>query len=172
MFFIVSSRAPVHYASIRPAGPPESFADLASRKYGKTLARRFLLAQTEKIWAVPASRLLPSVADKRFREYGLRTLLRQLAPGRNGGNGRDGEAYSYPEGGIGTIASVGLGDIEESKQDFEGASRDALVFGLSTRSTTSMAIVGSAGSWMMLWTFSFIVSGDIMSWIFSRQTQS
>ena len=68
------------------------------------LARRFLLAQTEKIWAVPASRLLPSVADKRFREYGLRTLLRQLAPGRNGGNGRDGEAYSYPEGGIGTIA--------------------------------------------------------------------
>lgn len=32
------------------------------------------------------------------------------------------------EGGIGTIASVGLGDIEKSKTDFEKVSRDALVY--------------------------------------------
>ena len=32
------------------------------------------------------------------------------------------------EGGIGTIASVGLGDIEKSKTDFEKISRDALVY--------------------------------------------
>ncbi|MGZ5498592.1 MAG: NAD(P)H-dependent flavin oxidoreductase [Candidatus Aminicenantales bacterium] len=32
------------------------------------------------------------------------------------------------EGGIGTIASVGLGDIEKSKTDFENVSRDALVY--------------------------------------------
>jgi len=32
------------------------------------------------------------------------------------------------EGGIGTIASVGLGNIEASKRDFEGASREALVY--------------------------------------------
>lgn len=31
------------------------------------------------------------------------------------------------EGGIGTIASVGLGDIEASKTDFENVSRDALI---------------------------------------------
>ncbi|MGZ8857715.1 MAG: NAD(P)H-dependent flavin oxidoreductase [Candidatus Aminicenantales bacterium] len=32
------------------------------------------------------------------------------------------------EGGIGTIASVGLGDIEKSKTDFDNVSRDALVY--------------------------------------------
>jgi nitronate monooxygenase len=32
------------------------------------------------------------------------------------------------EGGIGTIASVGLGDIEESKRDFDGVSREALIY--------------------------------------------
>ncbi|MDD8026382.1 MAG: nitronate monooxygenase family protein [Acidobacteriota bacterium] len=32
------------------------------------------------------------------------------------------------EGGIGTIASVGLGDVEDSKHDFDRVSREALVF--------------------------------------------
>jgi NAD(P)H-dependent flavin oxidoreductase YrpB (nitropropane dioxygenase family) len=32
------------------------------------------------------------------------------------------------EGGIGTIASVGLGDIEESKADFDNVSRNALIY--------------------------------------------
>jgi len=32
------------------------------------------------------------------------------------------------EGGIGTIASVGLGDIEKSKTDFDNVSRDALIY--------------------------------------------
>jgi NAD(P)H-dependent flavin oxidoreductase YrpB (nitropropane dioxygenase family) len=31
------------------------------------------------------------------------------------------------EGGIGTIASVGLGDLEDSKHDFERVSREALI---------------------------------------------
>jgi nitronate monooxygenase len=31
-------------------------------------------------------------------------------------------------GGIGTIASVGLGDIEDSKRDFDGVSREALIY--------------------------------------------
>lgn len=40
------------------------------------------------------------------------------------------------EGGIGTIATVGLGDIEESKRDFERVCRDALIYEL--RRTKSM----------------------------------
>src|SRR5512135_3469292 len=32
------------------------------------------------------------------------------------------------EGGIGTIASVGLGDVEASKTDFDNVSRNALIY--------------------------------------------
>lgn len=96
--------AEIAASRFRPARPPDSFADLTARKYGKTLARRFLLAQAEKIWNVPAGRLHPSVADKRFKEYGLRSLVRQLALGGNGTPRSGDESYYYPEGGIGTIA--------------------------------------------------------------------
>lgn len=42
------------------------------------------------------------------------------------------------EGGIGTIAAVGLGDIEASKTDFEGVSREALIHEIRrARSMTS-----------------------------------
>jgi protoporphyrinogen oxidase len=80
-----------------------SFADLARRRFGPTLARRFLLGYSEKLWGLRAERLAPEVATRRLQGLSLATLLAELAlPGRRRRH-IDGRLL-YPRGGYGEIA--------------------------------------------------------------------
>ena len=95
---------------------PQSFASLARRRYGRTLARRFLLGYSEKLWGLPCERLSPLVSGERLKGFGLRQFLPRALrfEGKDGGH-FEGEFY-YPERGIGMLtaalaASCGVGTI-------------------------------------------------------------
>jgi len=94
----------VALSRLRPARPWASFEDYAVNRYGPTMARRFLLNFTEKIWGIPCSRLAPYVAAKRFKEFSPVALATQFLRARTAGAERLAAGYYYPEGGIGAIA--------------------------------------------------------------------
>ena len=87
----------------RSARPLESFEDQVVMTYGRTLARRFVISYTEKLWGTPCSRLAPDVADKRFKGFGLKMLADQALRGQKAPQDA---VYYYPEGGIGAIAGA------------------------------------------------------------------
>lgn len=85
--------------------PVVSFHDFAVRRFGETLARRFLLNYSRKVWGLPPDRLSPAVATKRLQGMSLRTLLLELVdPGRKTAH-LDG-AFLYPRGGYGRIVEA------------------------------------------------------------------
>ncbi len=87
----------------RPRAPRVSFADFAIGQFGETLARRYLLNYSEKVWGLPATELSPDVATRRLNGMTLRSLLIELVlPGRRAAH-IDGE-FLYPRGGYGEIA--------------------------------------------------------------------
>lgn len=106
----------VALSRLRPARKWSSFEDYAIDRYGPTIARRFLLNFTEKIWGIPCNRLAPYVAAKRFKEFGPVALAAQFLQ-KCTQQGVDPEQdYYYPEGGIGSIAermgaACGGGDL-------------------------------------------------------------
>jgi protoporphyrinogen oxidase len=90
-------------ARIRPTRPWRSYEDFAMGTYGKTLAERFILGYTEKLWGVSCDRLAPEVATRRFRGFGPKALAARLLRGRRAHP--DG-VYHYPQDGIGEIAAA------------------------------------------------------------------
>ncbi len=95
--------------------PPDSFAALATARYGPSLARFLLLDYSEKLWGLPATRLAPEVAGGRLRGLDLRGALRGLlglAPRHLDGR------FLYPRGGFGALS--------ERLADAIGSSRIAL----------------------------------------------
>jgi protoporphyrinogen oxidase len=79
-----------------------SFADFAVGRFGRTLARRFLLDYSEKLWGLPAEQLAPEIATRRLQGMTLRSLVVELiAPGRRADH-IDGH-FLYPTGGYGEI---------------------------------------------------------------------
>ena len=87
---------------IRRPGRCGSFADFAVSQFGPSLARRFLLDYSEKLWGLPAEQLSPDVATRRLQGMTVRSLLiEMLLPGRKARH-IDGEFF-YPRGGYGAI---------------------------------------------------------------------
>jgi protoporphyrinogen oxidase len=80
----------------------ETFEDFAVSQFGPSLARRFLLDYSEKLWGLPAAALSPDVATRRLQGMTIRSLLTEmLLPARKTQH-IDG-AFLYPRGGYGRI---------------------------------------------------------------------
>ena len=89
----------------RRTTPCVSFADFAIAQFGETLARRFLLNYSEKLWGLPAEQLSPDVATRRLSGMTLRSLLLELvAPWRKASH-IDG-AFLYPLDGYGELPAA------------------------------------------------------------------
>jgi len=84
---------------------PVSFADFAIQSFGETLARKFLLNYTEKVWGLPPEELSPDVATKRLSGMSLRSLLVEVFTPSSRTNHIDGQ-FLYPSGGYGNISKA------------------------------------------------------------------
>ena len=82
----------------------ENFTEFAINQYGKTLAERFLLNYSEKLWGQPPHNLSTTIAGNRLKGLDLRSFLRStlLGPPQNP-NHLDG-SFFYPRHGIGMIS--------------------------------------------------------------------
>lgn len=82
---------------------PESFEAYALAKYGRTIADRFLLNYSRKLWGKPCSELSPAVAGKRLKGLNLQTFIKEAIFGKKSKTEHlDGEFY-YPVKGYGSI---------------------------------------------------------------------
>ena len=86
----------------RSTRPAVSFADFAIGQFGETLARRFLLHYSEKLWGLPADQLSPDVATRRLSGMTLRSLLIELVTPRRKATHIDGR-FLYPLDGYGEL---------------------------------------------------------------------
>ena len=82
----------------------ENFTEFAINQYGKTLAERFLLNYSEKLWGAPSHSLSTTIAGNRLKGLDLRSFLRSVlfGPPQNP-NHLDG-SFFYPRHGIGMIS--------------------------------------------------------------------
>ncbi len=99
-----------------PISPPANFQEAVESTFGPTLASRFLLPYTEKLWGLPGHQLSPRVATARLSGFRLREVLAQLRawPGRPAFHIEG--SFLYPATGIGEIveamaSSLGPGSI-------------------------------------------------------------
>ena len=83
--------------------PADDFARFATNRYGKTLAERFLLNYSEKLWGEPPRKLSVTVSGGRLKGLNLKNLIRSTllgdAPSQNHMDG----SFLYPKYGIGMI---------------------------------------------------------------------
>ena len=88
----------------RPEKEAENFSEFAINQYGKTLAERFLLNYSEKLWGQPAHKLSTAISGNRLKGLDTRSFLRSamLGPPKNSQH-LDG-AFFYPKYGIGMIS--------------------------------------------------------------------
>jgi protoporphyrinogen oxidase len=96
----------------RPSSYP-SFHHFAIRTYGRTLAGRFLLNYTEKLWGVPCERLSPRAAGERLRGLRLRTFLSEAAWQRRRRAPHLEGSFYYPRSGIGEVTGKLAGSCGE-----------------------------------------------------------
>jgi protoporphyrinogen oxidase len=94
----------------RRRGEVVTFADFAVQSFGKTLAERFLLNYSAKVWGLPAELLSPAVATRRLAGMTLRTLLTEILSPRRKTDHLDG-SFLYPEGGYGRIIEALAGTL-------------------------------------------------------------
>lgn len=80
-----------------------SFESFATRMYGKTLARLFLLNYSEKLWGRPGSSLSPYISGRRLKGLDLATFLKETFLGRRGDSNHLEGSFYYPKGGYGAI---------------------------------------------------------------------
>lgn len=87
-------------------GDEPDFETFALRCYGPTLAKRFLISYTEKLWGRPGRELSYRVAGRRLQGLNLRSFLREWTK-KSADRVRhlDG-AFLYPRRGIGQIAEA------------------------------------------------------------------
>jgi protoporphyrinogen oxidase len=91
--------------SRRAARPCVSFADFAIAQFGETLARRFLIDYSEKLWGLPADQLSPDIATRRLSGMTLRSLVVELLAPRRKTEHIDGR-FLYPLGGYGELPAA------------------------------------------------------------------
>jgi protoporphyrinogen oxidase len=88
----------------------DSFEDFALSTYGRTIADRFLLGYSEKLWGAPCSGLSPAIAGARMKGLDLKTFVKEVAFGRRTKAEHLDGAFYYPDSGFGTISEK-LGEI-------------------------------------------------------------
>ncbi len=89
---------------LKPGRPFVSFEDFAVRTYGPTIASRFLLNYTEKLWGSPTAELSPVISGKRLRGLNISDIITEAMLGRLVKAGHREGTFFYPEGGIHAIA--------------------------------------------------------------------
>jgi len=87
------------------SGPGQDFESFAVAKYGRTIASRFLLNYSEKLWGAPPVELSPTVAGNRLSGLDLRTFISEAVLRRGSKSHVEGRFY-YPRHGIGAIADA------------------------------------------------------------------
>jgi protoporphyrinogen oxidase len=115
-----------------------SFADFAIAQFGETLARRFLIHYSEKLWGLPAEQLSPDIATRRLSGMTLRSLvLEMLAPHRKTEH-IDGR-FLYPRGGYGELpAALAAGVPREALR----TEHDVLGFAVRDGRITAIELAG------------------------------
>jgi protoporphyrinogen oxidase len=79
------------------------FGDFAVKTYGRSIAGRFLISYSEKLWGLPCGKLSSRIAGKRMNGLNLRTfILETLRGSKNKTEHLDGSFY-YPVHGISDI---------------------------------------------------------------------
>lgn len=81
-------------------GDLESYACF---KYGRTIATKFLLNYSEKLWGAPCNRLSPNVAGNRIKGLDLATFLKEAILGKKSKTMHLDGSFYYPLYGIGMI---------------------------------------------------------------------
>lgn len=101
----VRAGADFAFARLRRSKRDESnFAAKAYRKYGKTIADAFLIGYSEKLWGVPAQKLMPEVSGGRLKGLSARTMLYELLRGKQEKTEHLDGSFFYPRQGYGQIA--------------------------------------------------------------------
>ena len=81
----------------------ENFKELALNRYGKTLAERFLLNYSEKLWGEPTHKLSTAISGNRLKGLDLRSFLRSTVLGAPQNPTHLDGSFFYPKYGIGMI---------------------------------------------------------------------
>ena len=81
----------------------ENFKELALRRYGKTLAERFLLNYSEKLWGEPTHKLSTAISGNRLKGLDLWGFLRSTVLGTPQNPTHLDGSFFYPKHGIGMI---------------------------------------------------------------------
>ena len=103
------ARGVVELATVRLAArrPDDaSFAGMARRRYGRTLAERFLLSYSRKLWGLPGDRLSQRVSGDRLQGLDLRQFLLHTLFGRKTDRRHADAVFYYPRQGIGMLAEA------------------------------------------------------------------
>ncbi len=96
-----------------------NFAEFAISEYGKTLAERFLLNYSEKLWGQPASKLSPTVSGNRLKGLDLRSFLHSVVWGTLKKPSHLDGSFLYPKHGIGMISDKLCESIGEKHINLE-----------------------------------------------------
>lgn len=84
----------------------ENFQTFALHIYGKTIAERFLLNYSQKLWGLPSDKLSIHVAAKRMKGLDLGTFLMEAFLGSKAKTRHLDGAFYYPKKGIGEIGQA------------------------------------------------------------------
>lgn len=90
---------------LRRRDAPRNFAEFAESQFGPSLARRYLLDYSEKLWGLPAEQLSPDVATRRLQGMTVTSLLTEIFHPGEQARHIDGH-FLYPENGYGAIADA------------------------------------------------------------------
>ena len=82
----------------------DNFAEFAINQYGQTLAERFLLNYSEKLWGEPTHKLSTAIAGNRLKGLDLWSFLRSTLLGTPQNPTHLDGSFFYPKYGIGMIS--------------------------------------------------------------------
>lgn len=80
-----------------------NFEELALNRYGTTLAERFLLNYSEKLWGLPTCQLSTAISGNRLKGLDLRSFIRSTLLGKRQDAVHLDGSFFYPRYGIGMI---------------------------------------------------------------------
>ncbi len=89
---------------LTPARDHGHFESFALSTYGRTIASRFLLNYSGKLWGLPGDKLSTNVAGKRLKGLTLKTFVKEALWGKKAKTEHLDGAFYYPRGGFGIIA--------------------------------------------------------------------
>jgi protoporphyrinogen oxidase len=118
------ARSTYQIARSRWAGKEDSDHDLkgyATRTYGSTIAERFLLNYSEKLWGMMPETLSSGLAKTRLKGLTIQGLLKEAILGEKAKTEHLDGAFYYPQLGMGAIADrlgdiIGSGNIRKSSR--------------------------------------------------------